>query len=353
MSFQEQVNTVCRLLPKADLHVHLDGSVRPERLQALMRAAPRPREMTLEEIRAAVTATRDCDSLTDYLSRFDLINRYLRGPETLAAVASDLMEGFASENVRYAEVRFCPFLHASDEDEAREVVVAVLDALKQGGRDHGVRAGLILCALREQETEMSMKIAKMAIELREQGVVALDLAGDELNFKAEPHYPAFDLAGEAGLPRVVHAGEASGPENVKEAITKMGAERVGHGTRLLGDLPLMQEISSRGVVLEVCLTSNVQTRAVSSLAGHPFARYLRSHIAVTINTDNRTVSDTNSSRELAHAWIHGDLAPHELKKIILNGFEAGYLPSEQKALLKDQVEKDVEGILAEHEGLWE
>lgn len=325
---------VCRQLPKTDLHVHLDGSVRPETLLELASGYDEYTTWTLESITHKMRVDKDCRSLADYLERFGFVNRYLQGPEAIERVASELVEDAAEDNVKYIEARFCPSIHTVSGATPESIVEAALAGLKKGSEKTGTRSALILCAMREQEPKTSMALAELAVTYRNSGVVAFDLAGDESK-PAKPHYPAFDHVGSIGIPRIAHAGEAAGPENIKEAVDKLGAERIGHGTRLLGDLDLLNEIAERGIPLEVCPTSNVQTRAVSNYDGHPFARYLRSGVKITINTDNRSVSGTSASHELARAWVHGELTVDEVKGICIAGVDAAFLPADDKAQLKE------------------
>lgn len=326
---------ICRELPKTDLHVHLDGSVRPATMLEAVQALD-SRDWTLEQVTERMRVDREVRSLQDYLKKFDFITRYLQGAEIIERVSAELVEDAAAENVRYVEARFCPSLHSVSGQPLEAIVEAALAGLKRGSEKTGVPSNLIICAMREQMPSASMMLADLVVRYRDQGVVAFDLAGDESK-KAEPHYPAFEHVGSVGVARIVHAGEAAGPENIKEAIEKMGAERIGHGTRLLGDLDLLNEIAERGIPLEVCPTSNVQTRAVSNYDGHPFARYLRSGVKITINTDNRSVSNTTSSYELARAWVHGELTVDELKRVVIAGVDAAFLSADEKTDLKRDV----------------
>jgi adenosine deaminase len=264
----------------------------------------------------------------------------------LARVARELVEDVAKENVRYLEARFCPSIHSVGGSSLDQIVDGVLEGLRQGSEATGVGTGLIICALREQAAGASMMLAELAAAYRGRGVVAFDLAGDESK-PAEPHFPAFEHVGAAGLARIAHAGEAAGPENIREAIEKLGAERIGHGTKLLGDPSLLNEVAERGIPLEVCLTSNVHTRAVADYDGHPFARYVRQGIRVTVNTDNRTVSSTDSTHELARAFVHGELTQEELRRVVVAGVEAAFLPSDEKATLKRDFETQFDSIVAE------
>lgn len=338
---------ICRELPKADLHLHLDGSVRPATVLAFAREDGKPLDAATVERRMRVSP--DNRSLPEYLLKFPFVNAFLQRPERLARVTRELLEDCAAENVRVAEVRFCPLLHTVDGARAEEILEAVLAGFAEGSKATGVRGGVIVDCLREQPAERQNDLAELAIRYKDRGVVALDLAGNEADHDGKASMAAFDSAGRAGLRRIAHAGEAAGPESIREAITALGAERIGHGTRLLGDAALTAEIAERGIPLEVCLTSNVQTRAVSDFATHPFCRYLRAGVRVTINTDNRTVSNTTSSKELALAWFFGELTRDELKRLVVNGVDAAFLPSEEKAQMRESFAVEFEKVIARFE----
>lgn len=338
---------ICRDFPKADLHLHLDGSVRPKTLAELSEKGLR--KVDLETAERKMRVSPDNRSLADYLTRFSFVNTYLQSPDALARVTRELVADCAAENVRIAEIRFCPTLHTIGGSSAELILQAVLDAFATASREHKVKGGIIVCALREQPADQSQQLSELAVRYKDKGVIALDLAGNEADYDAKNVLLAFDAAGNAGLRRIAHAGEADGPESIRSAIDVLKAERIGHGTRLLGDTKLTAEIAQRGIPLEVCLTSNVQTRAVSDYATHPFCRYLRAGVRVTINTDNRTVSNTTSSKELALAWHYGELTREELKKLVMNGAAASFLPSEEKTSAAEEFEGGFEAVLARAE----
>lgn len=350
MSDLEIVEAFCKKLPKVDLHVHLDGSLRPETLLEVVQAEQPKRGWTLEQVTERVRVPADCRSLPDYLRRFNFVYRFVQSPEVLERGAAELVEDSAAENIKYVEVRFCPHVHVGRGAKPQDLVEGVLRGLAAGTAKTGVRSALIICALREQESKASMELAELAIAYRHQGVVAFDLAGNEADFDAKKHYEAFDRVGEAGLARIAHAGEAAGPESIREAIEKLGAERIGHGTRLLGDPQLLRDIVERGIPLEVCPTSNVHTRAVANYDGHPVGRYLRQGLRITLNTDNRTVSNTTLAHEYARAWLHGELSEEEIRRILVAGVDAAFLPSEDKATMREEFRQAFDRLWAEATG---
>lgn len=346
MSDLATLEHICREIPKTDLHCHLDGSVRPSTIVELAAKADPPRILDLATAQKRMRVGPESRSLPEYLTKFPFVNGFLQRPEALERVTRELVEDCAAENVRIAEIRFCPNLHTILGASPTEILEAVLAGYQAGSKATGVRGGIIVDCLREQPEDKHRELAELAVRYKDKGVVAIDLAGNEADHDAKNALTAFQIAGLAGLRRIAHAGEASGPESIRQAIDVLQAERIGHGTRLVGDTALTAEITQRGIPLEVCITSNVQTRAVSEPAVHPFARYLRGGVRVTINTDNRTVSGTNSSRELALAWYYGGLSRDELRKVVLNGVEASFVPSDEKAQLREEFAVAFDAVMA-------
>jgi adenosine deaminase len=288
-----------RLFPKAELHVHLDGCVRPATARELAAQAGIPLP---DDLQAALVAPPVCDDLGDYLTRFTLPLQLMQTESALERIAYELVEDWATDGVIYGEVRWAPQLHTRQGVTFQAAVDAVAHGLERSENDFGVRCRQIVCCLRHQSPQVSQVLAELAIDNRRNRVAALDLAGDEARYRGAPHQPAFDLARRAGLSRTVHAGEAAGAPSIHEALDLLGAQRLGHGVRLAESGRLVERARTARIPLEMCPTSNYQTRAVNGL-DHPADRYLRAGLAVTISTDGRTVSDTTVSRE--YAWLAG------------------------------------------------
>lgn len=279
--------------PRHELHCHLDGSVRPGTVADLARHQGIVLTAPVEQL---VTAPASCGSLSRFLTYIDLPLRVLQTPDALRRAARELVEDWSADGVVYGETRFAPQLHGSLGMTQDEAVQAVSEGLAAGRRATGVRTGLLLCCLRHQTPEESLAVAETALRHRDK-VAGLDLAGDERLHPATPHRAAFDLAHAAGLPCTVHAGEAAGADSMWEAIDVLGARRIGHGVRCVGEHALLDRLRRDGIALEMCPTSNVRTGAVSSLQAHPAARLLADGLAVTISTDARTTSATTLSQE--------------------------------------------------------
>jgi adenosine deaminase len=261
----------------------------------------------------------------------------MQRPQDLARVASELVEDLAADGVVHAEVRFAPQLHTRRGLRLQEVVDTVHGALTAAGARHGVEVGLILCCLRHETAAQSVVVAELAAANRAK-VCALDLAGDEGSFPdASPHREAFALAAEAGLHRTVHAGENGGAASVRQALDLLGAERIGHGVRVIEDPALVDRIAADGIALDMCPRSNVQTRAVPSLAEHPIDRLLRRGIRVTVSTDGRTLCGTTLTRELETLRRQFGWGADEIARCQVNAAQAAFLDADGRTRLVARV----------------
>jgi adenosine deaminase len=336
---------VLRRLPKTDLHLHLDGSVRPRSVWELAEEQKvRLRAKTQRQLDAMLRAGTRTKSLGDYLRIFDLTLAVLQEREALARVAYELVEDCERENCRHIEVRFSPILHQKHGLELAEILEAVIEGLHRGARDFGVSTGVIVCGMRNISPGRSLELAKLAVAYRKKGVVGFDLAGEEKDFPAKDHREAFQVVLNHNVNSTVHAGEGFGPASIAQALHYCGAHRIGHGTRLGEDPELLQFVLDHRIPLEVCLTSNVQTRTVRSIREHPFGRYLAMGVRVTLNTDNTTVSNTNITKEYVLAARAFHLSPYRIKRIIVNGFKSAFLPYDEKARLLRQVILDIDNV---------
>jgi adenosine deaminase len=328
-------------LPKAELHTHLDGCLRPTTFLELAEAAGvRPPGTTPEAIADALLV-RHARNLDEYLERYIITVSVMRSAGALARIGRELVEDAAAEGIRYLEVRFCPALHGP-EVPLPQAIEAVLDGLAAGERATGTLARLIACGLRVLPPETSLAIARVATRYAGRGVVAFDLAGAEAGHPAAAHAEAFAVARRGGLRVTCHAGEAAGPESIRAALTACGAERLGHGVRLREDPALEAEVADRGIPLEMCLTSNVHTRAVRRLEDHPARRYLELGIPVTLNTDSRLMDRTTLTDELWMAHTVLGFTAEDLLRVIRNGFAHAFLPDGERRRLLAAVMPELE-----------
>jgi adenosine deaminase len=274
------------------------------------------------------------------LTKFDLPVRLLQRPEALTRVACELLEDVSRENVRYCEVRFAPWLHVRRGMRLSQAIRAVLDGLGRGQERFGVRWQLIVCCMRHHSPQDNLTLAEVALRFKDEGVGGLDLAGDEaLSTPATLPVDAFRLAREQGLHRTVHAGEGAGPQSIRLAIDLLGAERLGHGVRLREDPALLEEVRQRGIALEMCPTSNVQTSVVANVDDHPINAYLQAGLRVTVNTDNRRVSSTSLTEEYALMVQHFGWGLPEIIATTRNSLEAAFVPEEERASLRADYER--------------
>ena len=332
-----------KLMPKTDLHVHLDGSLRITTLLDLARQQsvdlPTSNQATLKKI--LVPGMR-CKSLEEYLKPFDIVLKVLQTEEALSRVAFELAEDSAKENVWYLEVRFSPVLHTNKGLKETLIIDAVLDGLKRAEKKYDIKTGVIVCGMRNISPETSMMIAELAIAYKSRGVVGFDLAGKEESYPAKHHREAFYRILNNNVNCTAHAGEAYGPDSIHQAIHYCGAHRIGHGTRLIEDGDLLNYVNDHRIPLEICLTSNVQTKAVASFEKHPLKFYYDFGLRLTINTDNRLISNTTVTKELALAARYAQLNMNDIKNLIIGGFKSTFLPMREKAIMLSLVNRELE-----------
>ena len=336
-----------RRIPKAELHCHLDGSVRPETLLELGREykVPMPRN-SAEELRDYMLVS-DAKSLEDYLKRFEVTVSVMQTAEAIERIAYELGADAAADGVRYIEVRNAPILNSRGKLDMGEALEAQINGLARAEKDHGVIARSIVCSLRQLPPETSLELAQLAVAYKEKGVVAFDLAGGEAGFPASAHSDAFAYARKHNLAVTIHAGEGDGARSVRDAVHKCGANRLGHATRLIEDPELTQYVNDRRIGLEICLTSNVQTHAAKSYETHPLRQYFDRGMNLTLNTDNRLMSGTTLTDEYVYAAKRLDFNFDELCTMALNGFESAFLPWEQRVQLLEQVAGEMATLSSE------
>jgi adenosine deaminase len=320
-----------RQLPKTDLHVHLDGSLRLDTIIDLARIH-RVELPTTDpaELRRVMNLGQNCGSLVEYLKAFDITLRVLQHEESLYRCAYELAEDAARENVRYMEVRYSPMLHTRLGLRLTSVVEAVLAGLRAAHDTLGIEANVILCGIRNISPESSLEMAELAVAYKGRGVVGFDLAGAEYDHPAKHHRAAFQLVRANNINCTIHAGEAYGPESIAQAIHVCGAHRIGHGCRLREDGDLLHYINDHRIPLECCPSSNVQTGAVRELSSHPMKLYFNLGLRVTVNTDNRLVTDTTVSHELWHCHTKMGMSLSDTKSMIMAGFKSAFLPFQVK-----------------------
>ena len=332
-------------LPKTDLHVHLDGSMRIETVLDLAEkdGIKLPAD-TPDGLKRALHLGENTGSLVEYLKAFDTTLKVLQTSASLYRAAYELAEDAARENVRYMEVRYAPMLHTRQGLPLTTVVEAVIEGLRDAQKDYGIRSNIIICGIRNISPASSLEMAQLAVAYKNRGVIAYDLAGAEYDHPAKNHLEAFQLVRDNNISVTIHAGEAYGPESIHQAIHDCGAHRIGHGCRLREDGDLLHYVNDHRIALECCPSSNVQTGAVRDLASHPLRLYHHLGLRVTINTDNRLVTDTTVSRELWLTHTQMKMSVDDLKKMVVNGFKSSFLPFHEKQQLLRHVVKELDLI---------
>lgn len=337
----KKTSEIIQRLPKAELHCHLDGSLRVATILELAEnqkvPLPAGNEKDLSEILAVDGKVKN---LEEYLERFDITLSVLQVPEALKRTAYELAEDCWNDGVRYLEVRYSPILHTQKGMTISESVDAVKKGLEEAEKDFGILTGIIICGIRNISPESSLKLADLAVQYKNRGVVGFDLAGAEENFPAKHHQEAFELILKKNINATLHAGEAYGPESIHQAIHACGAHRIGHGTRLKENKDLMAFLNDHRIALEICLKSNIQTRSIPSLKEHPFKFYFDKRLRVTLNTDNRLISNTTLTQEYQLAIDNFALSPQDVRTIIINGFKSAFLPhGKRRELIKSVVDE--------------
>jgi adenosine deaminase len=327
-----------RRVPKVELHVHLDGSLRLKTFLELAKQLPPDRRFPDSvDLRKSVIP-RSRGSLEEYLRCFEYTIAALQTAEALERAAYELCEDAAKENVVYIEIRFGPLLHTEGGLSPRDVVHAAVEGCRRAKDAFGIEAGILLIALRNESTERSMEVAQLAAQFRGKGVAGFDLAGPERGFSPTVHRAAVELAHDADVPVTLHAGEGCCPEHIKEAID-LGAARIGHGVHLFKIPVVEQRVAELKIPLEVCPTSNLQVSGfMKSYADHPLKRYLDLGIPVTLNTDNRLMSQVDLTHEYSAVVGAFSLKRDDVKRIVLAGIEAAFAPESIKETLRKRVE---------------
>ncbi|MBC8367013.1 adenosine deaminase [bacterium] len=329
-------------LPKTDLHVHLDGSIRPATLLELAREGKVDLGLSSEEEIREATQMGDGDrSLVRYLRAFMYTLPVMQWAEALERTAYELAIDAAEENVRLIEMRYSPLLHRERGMDFGEIISSVARGLDRAEKETGIIAGQILCGIRNMPPESSMELAQATLEYRDLGVVAFDLAGAEKDYPAKEHIESFYFVQNNNLNSTLHAGEAFGPASISQALHYCSAHRIGHGVRLGEDADLLRFVNDHRIPLEMCLTSNLDTGAVQDIRQHPFGKYLDLDLRVTLNTDNRLISDTTVTDEFELAAEAFDLSVEAIHTIVLNGFKSAFLPHARKSELVRNVVREL------------
>lgn len=316
-------------MPKVDLHCHLDGSLTQACLSELS-----GREVAVSELQVS----DDCRNLAKYLEKFDLPLQYLQTAEGLRKASKAFLLDLKKDNIAYVEVRFAPLLSVSENLNCKQVMEAVLEGLEDAKQECQISYNVIACAMRHHSIEDSLQMMKECREFLEHGLCALDLAGNEAAFPMENFRELFAEAKRMGYPFTLHAGECGRVENVIESV-KAGARRIGHGIALRGNPEAIAFCRDRKIAIEMCPISNMQTKAVSCKEEYPIREFLDAGLLITLNTDNRMVSNTTIAKEMAFVQENYGITDEELWKVTENAIEASFADDEIKQMLWKRMQR--------------
>ena len=325
--------------PKVDLHRHLEGTLR---LSTMLEVA-RAHSITVPESLSGLVQVQDQDPLTfqNFLAKFNTLRLFYRSPDVIHRITREAIEDAARDNVRYLELRFTPVaLSRAERFPLHDVMDWVITSSREAAKKYRMKVGLIASVNRHESPELAEQVAWLAAEHVGKGMVGMDLAGNEAEFPSAPFYGIFKEARQSGLHVTIHAGEWGPAKNVREAIEELGAERIGHGVRILEDDYTVRLARDRKTTLEVCVTSNVQSGVVTGVEKHPLMNLMQNNLNATINTDDPSVSRITLSHEYRIATELG-LTVDMLKQRILAAAEASFLPDKEKAELVKGIKKEL------------
>lgn len=331
-------------LPKVELHRHLEGSLRLSTMLDIARKHGVTVPVSLLNL-SGLVQVQDQDPMTfsNFLEKFKTLRLFYRSPDVIHRVTREAVEDAAKDNVRYLELRFTPVaLSRAEGFPLHDVMDWVMTSAQEAAKDFKIKVGLIASVNRHESPELAEQVAWLAIEHQKNGLYALDLAGNEAEFKSAPFHEIFKEAKQSGLHVTIHAGEWGPAENVRDAIENVGAERIGHGVRVLEDESVTALAKERGTVFEVCVTSNFQSGVVNVLEEHPLPRMFEKGLKVTVNTDDPSVSRITLSNEFQLAHEKLNVSMDTLKKSVILSAESSFLPDAEKSELLQMLKKELD-----------
>jgi adenosine deaminase len=332
-----------RVLPKVELHRHLEGSLRLKTMLEIARSHGITVPIATGELGPLVQVQGgEPYTYQNFLAKFNTLRLFYRSPEVIYRVTREAVEDAARDHVRYLELRFTPVaLSRAERFPLGDVMDWVCDSAQKAAREHHIQVGLIASVNRHESVELAEQVAWLAADRKPRGIYGLDLAGNEAEFRAEPFLGVFREARQAGLRLTIHAGEWGGAGNVREAIEVLNAERIGHGVRILEDPQTTALARERGTVFEVCVTSNHQTGVVKSLEVHPLMQMLSAGLDVVLGTDDPSISQICLSDEYECACERLGMSQAVLHERILAAAQAAFLPEAERIRLITDLRKDI------------
>ena len=328
-------------LPKVELHRHLEGSLRLSTMLDIARKHGVTVPVSMLNL-SGLVQVQDKDPMTfsNFLDKFKTLRLFYRSPDVIHRVTREAVEDAAKDNVHYLELRFTPVaLSRAEGFPLHDVMEWVITSAQDAAKTFGIKVGLIASVNRHESPELAEQVAWLAVDHQKHGLFGLDLAGNEAEFKSNPFHDIFKEAKQSGLHLTIHAGEWGPAENVRDAIENLGAERIGHGVRVLEDEAVAALAKERGVVFEVCPTSNFQSGVVTTMEEHPLPRMIEYGLKVTVNTDDPSVSRISLSNEFQIAHEKLNVSMDVLKQSILLAAESSFLADVEKAELLQSLKK--------------
>jgi len=323
-----------------DLHLHLDGSLSLEDFKYL---AERNHVSLGDDFPKNVRVPEGCKSLEEYLTRFDLPCSLLQDEFSIAYVVTSLVNRLYNSGYIYAEIRFAPQLHTLKGMSQENAVIAAISGLNFALKDKvGFDANLILCCMRQASDEINMETIKLADKYRAKKVVSVDLAGPEKFHTGDFYTPLFDEAKRLNLNIIIHAGEACGSDEVIRAVDLLHAQRIGHGVHLELNRENVKKMVEKRITFEFCPTSNLQTTSLPEYKSVPLKEFDKYGIAVTINSDNMTVSNTDVLKEYRHLYKEFNLQKYEVRHLLTNSINASFTDSNTKSMLLNELNKKID-----------
>ena len=330
-------------LPKVELHRHLEGSLRLRTMLEIARAQGITVPINTGSLSNLVQVQKsEPSTYQNFLSKFATLRQFYRSPEVIYRVTREAVEDAAKDNIRYLELRFTPVaLSRAERFQLGDVMDWVCESTQKAAREFGLRVGLIVSVNRHESVELAAQVIELAVARREQGLVGLDLAGNEAEFPAKPFAQIFREAQQSGLKLTIHAGEWGGAANVREAFVLFNADRIGHGVRVVEDPSAMALACERGAAFEVCVTSNYQTGVTPVNSIHPLTKMLQAGVNVTICTDDPSISQITLTDEYHRVCEDMDMSQSRLKERILAAARAAFLPDLERQKLIDELKLEL------------
>lgn len=332
-------------LPKVELHCHLDGSISMNTIRKLAKMNDKEIPESDEALRKKLSVSKNCENLSDYLSCFDFVLPLLQTKESLSLAAYDVLKQASDENVCYIELRFSPLLHTHEGLSLEEITRAVIEGIKHATNQLDITCGLILCMMRHKANEENLEIVEIAKKLQNEWQIGVDLAGDEFAYDTELFEMSISAANRHNLSITLHAGECGNKQNIVDSVA-YGSTRIGHGLAMKDAEEVKQLCKENGIHIELCPSSNLQTKAILCLEEYPIHQYMEYGIPISVNTDNRTVSNTTMSQEFLLLSECFEISYETMKRITLDSIQNSFASNDLKKELTNEINREYQALVS-------